>query len=45
METLLKEEKVNVQNLEERNIALKNRISNLEEMLKTNIDIEGFKSS
>lgn len=35
LETLLKEEKINVLNLEERNQALKDRIQNLENILKS----------
>lgn len=35
LETLLKEEKINVKNLEDRNKALKDRIQNLEVMLKS----------
>eukprot|EP00347_Sterkiella_histriomuscorum_P013994 403362573 len=38
LDTLLKDEKVNVKHLEERNQALKDRIQNLENMLKSSIN-------
>ena len=38
METLLKEERLNVKTLEDRNKALKDRISSLEVMLKSSFN-------